>query len=119
MRSLARPGDGVSLAVTQGQDRSSFDTEPGLRSSRFLKQFLHSGSYNCCAVFVCRKHHITITSEINGRACTRHHLTAGRKKPALDTGEAESYNKDITCYFAKLKFSEIEGGANRENEQLY
>ncbi|MDY2694389.1 hypothetical protein, partial [Gemmiger sp.] len=35
MRSLARPGDGVSLAVTQGQDRSSFDTEPGLRSSRF------------------------------------------------------------------------------------
>lgn len=32
MRSLARPGDGVSLAATQGQDRSSFDTEPGLRS---------------------------------------------------------------------------------------
>ena len=35
MRSLARPGDGVSLAVTQGQDRSSFDTEPGLRSVVF------------------------------------------------------------------------------------
>ena len=43
MRSLARPGDGMrdlprSLAATQGQDRSPFNTEPGLRSSRFLQK---------------------------------------------------------------------------------
>ena len=43
MRSLARPGDGMrdlprSLAATQGQDRSPFNTEPGLRSSRFCKK---------------------------------------------------------------------------------
>ena len=30
-----RPGEGVSPAATHGQDRSSFNTEPGLRSGRF------------------------------------------------------------------------------------
>ena len=36
MRSLARPGDGVSLAATQGQDRSSFDTANSNSSSNKL-----------------------------------------------------------------------------------
>ena len=59
-RSLARPGDGVSPAATQGQDRSSFNTEPGLRSSRFIQKkrtcptkqvrfyFHHFAELSCC-----------------------------------------------------------------------
>uniref|UniRef100_UPI004025EB7A hypothetical protein n=1 Tax=Gemmiger formicilis TaxID=745368 RepID=UPI004025EB7A len=46
-----RPGDGVSLAATQGQDRSSFDTEPGLRSSRFFLCFLQK--HICFLVQMC------------------------------------------------------------------
>jgi hypothetical protein len=67
MRSLARPGDGVSLAATQGQDRSSFDTEPGLRSSRFFfvfaKAHLFFGADVLFCIFLHKK------SALSGKKC--------------------------------------------------
>lgn len=38
MRALRAPGGGWSRMATCGRDRSSFNTEPGLRSGRFLQK---------------------------------------------------------------------------------
>ena len=55
MRSLARPGDGMrdlprSLAATQGQDRSPFNTEPGLRSSADGIIHVNTRKYVCARI---------------------------------------------------------------------